>query len=62
MYDAIFLSRYYPAPRKGHFDKIQHLFGYLKKHTSTSIKFNTEMPDYGNFNTVEGKWGNLYAG
>ena len=42
--------------------KIQHLYGYLNKYTSVSIKFNSKIPDYDNFKTIEEKWVNLYAG
>ena len=62
MYATIFLSWYRPAPHKVHLSKIQHLSGYLNNHTSTSIKLNTKMPVYDNFNTIEGNWGNLYTG
>ena len=61
MYDTVVLSRYCLAPHKGHLSKIQHLYVYLKKHTSTSINFNKETPDYKKFNTIEGNWGSLYA-
>ena len=62
MYATIFLSRYRPAPRKGHLEKIRKLCGYLKKFTSTSIKFNIEMPAYEIFKMIEGRLGNLYYG
>ena len=57
-----FLSRFHLAPRKDHLTNIQNICSYLKKCTSTSIKFNTKMPVYYNFNNIEGNWGNLYAG
>ena len=41
MHDAVSLSRYLFALCKGHLSKIQDLYVYLKKYTSTSIKFNT---------------------
>ena len=61
-YAAIIIPRYHPAPLKDHLSKIQHLYGYLNNCTSTSIKFNTETPDYENFITIKGNWDNLHAG
>ena len=60
MYATVVLSQYFPDPRKGHITNIQHLYVYLNKYTSTSIKFNTEIHSYENFKTIEGKWGNFY--
>ena len=62
MYATIVLSQFRPAPRKYHLTNIQNLCSYLKKCTSMSIKFNTKMPVYYNFNTIEGNWGNQYDG
>ena len=61
IYATIVLSPYRPTPRKDHLAKMQKLFGYLNKYTSTSIKINTDMPAYENLKTIEEKWGNLYA-
>ena len=41
MYATVVLSRYLPATHKVCLSKIQRLYGYLKKYTSTSINFNT---------------------
>ena len=41
MYATVVVLRYLPDPRKGHLSNIQHIYGYLNKYTSTSIKFNT---------------------
>ena len=62
MYATVVLSRYRPATFKVHLSKIQYIYGYLKKYTSTSIKFNTETPDNMKFKTIEGNWGKLNAG
>ena len=62
MYANIVLPLYRHDLLKVHLSNIQHLYGYLKKYTSTSIKFNTEMNAYDNFKTIEGNWGNFYAG
>ena len=62
MYATVVLSQYHPAPLKGHLSNIHHLYGYLKKYTSTSIKFSTETTAYEKIKTIEGHWGNLYAG
>ena len=52
MYATTVLSQYRPATHKSHFSKIKHIYGYLKKYTSTSINFNTETPDYKDFKTI----------
>ena len=59
---TVVIYLYWHNPRTGHLSKIEHIYGYLKKYTSTSIKFNKKTPEYKNFNTIEGYWGNLYAG
>ena len=40
MYATIVLYLYCPDPHKGQISNIQHLYGYLKKYASTSIKLN----------------------
>ena len=62
MYATIVLSWYRPDTREGHLYKIQTLYRYFKRYTSTYINYNTETPDYNNFKNIEGNWGNLYAG
>ena len=62
IYATVDLSQYIPAPCKGQFSNTQHIYGYLNKYTSTSIKFNIEMPTYENLKTIKGNWGNLYSG
>ena len=41
MYANVVLSQYLPDTCKVHLSNIQHLYGYLKKYTSNSIKLNT---------------------
>ena len=62
MYATVAISQYLSGPHKGRIYNIQNIHGYLKKYTSTSIKFNIEIPAYDNFKTIEGSWGNLYYG
>ena len=62
MYANIVLSRCLPASHKVHLNNINHVYGYLNKYTSKSIKFNIEKHDYKKFNTIEGNWGKFYAG
>ena len=62
MYLAIVLSQSHLDLRKVYLANIQHLYVYLKKYTSMYIKYNTEMPTYDNFKTIEGNRVNLYAG
>ena len=62
MYAAIVLYRFLPVPRNVWLAKIQHLYNYLKKYTSTTINFNARIPVYDNFNTINRDWGNVYYG
>lgn len=62
MYNTVVLSWYRPAPHKGFIANIQHLYYYLNEYNSTYSKFNTDIPVYDNFKTIEVNWGNQYAG
>ena len=53
MYDIIVLSRYYPALCNGRIANIQHIYGYLNKYTSMSIKFNAKITVYDAFKTIK---------
>ena len=60
MYTTVVFSQFCPSPCKGHLSKIQHIYGYPNKYSSTSIKFNTEIPVYDNFKTIDVNCGNIY--
>ena len=40
------LSRFRAAPRKGHLERVQRIYGYLSKMRHGMIRFRTEIPDY----------------
>ena len=42
------LSRFRAAPRQGHLDRIQRIYGYLSKMRHAAIRIRTELPDYSN--------------
>ena len=44
------MSRFHVNPRVGHLERVKRIFTYLKHYKNTSIKFNTEIPDYSYFN------------
>ena len=60
MYTVNVLSRYRPAPRRGHLERVKRIYAFLKQYHKTAIKFNTEMPDYERLTVVEGNWGAQY--
>ena len=61
MYATAVLSRFHTALRKINLAKIENFYGYLKKYTSASIKFNNNMSIYDNFNTININWVNVYS-
>ena len=61
MYANLVLSRYLPGPQKVQLSNIQHIYGYIKKYTSTYIMFNIEITAYENFKTIEWNWGDFYS-
>ena len=40
------MSRFRTAPRKGHLEKLQRIYGYVLKTRNYSIRYRTEEPDY----------------
>ena len=57
------MSRYRPQPRIGHLDRLKRMYSYLKTYRDTSIKFNTELPDYSMYEKIvkPKDWGKIYA-
>ena len=43
------MSRFRVQPRQGHFARLKRIYSYLKHFKNSSIKFNTEIPDYEHF-------------
>ena len=40
------MSRFRVAPRKGHLERLQHIYGYLRKFSQAAIRVKTEEPDF----------------
>ena len=57
------MSRFRVNPRVGHLERVKRIFSYLNHYKNTSIKFNTEIPDYSYFNQQwsDPVWGALYG-
>ena len=51
------MSRFRIAPQRGHLKRVQRIYQYLRNYKNTSIKFNTEMPDYSWFAVEQPDWG-----
>jgi hypothetical protein len=53
------LGRYRAAPHKGHLERLQRIYGYLKKYNDAAIRFRTGIPDYSaqDASYVKQSWG-----
>ena len=40
------LSRFRSSPRKGHLERLQKIYGYVRKTKHYSVRYRTEEPDY----------------
>ena len=47
------MARFRAAPKIGHLDCLKHMYGYLKKHDSYTIRYDTTEPD---FSEHDAKW------
>ena len=57
------LSRFRAAPRKGHLERVQRIFGYLSKMRHGVIRIRTEEPDYSDIPEKLYEWDyTAYAG
>jgi hypothetical protein len=43
---VMMLERYRAAPHKGHLERLQRIYGCLKKYNDAAIRFRTGIPDY----------------
>jgi hypothetical protein len=50
------MGRFRSAPREGHFDRLKHMCGYLKRYRSGGIRFRTDIPDYGHLEETSVDW------
>ncbi len=61
MVQVVTMSRFRPAPRKGHLERLKRIYAYLKQYKKTSIKFNVEEPDYSPYEEIPCDWGSIYS-
>ena len=50
------LSRFRAAPRIGHLERVQRIYGYLSKMRHAKIRIRTELPDYSDIPMKEYDW------
>ena len=50
------MSRFRPAPRKGHLERAKRIYGYVKKFKDAAIRFRTGEPDYSELPTKTYDW------
>jgi len=50
------LSRFRAAPRKGHLERLQRVYGYIRKFPHGTIRVRTHKPDYSEIPDVEHDW------
>ena len=50
------MSSFRVAPRKGHLERIKHIYGYLMKMNAATIRFRTEEPYYTKLKTPKYDW------
>jgi hypothetical protein len=43
---VMFMSQYLVAPRRGHLERLQRIYGYLKRFKSGAIRIRTDNPDF----------------
>ena len=56
------MSRFRPAPRKGHLHHVKRIYSFLRNFKKGSIKFDTAVPDYSEFEADRPQWGHRYHG
>jgi len=54
------LGGFRSAPRVGHLKRAKHVYSFLRNYKKTSVKFQTDMPDYSNFEYMKPDWGYMY--
>ena len=51
------LSRFRSAPRKGHLERLQRIYGYVKKTKNYyAVRYRTEKPDYSYVPNMKHDW------
>ena len=53
------MSRYSTAPKRGHFERMFRIFGYLFSHNKCRISFDPSDPNWENFDIVDHDWGHM---
>mgnify|MGYP003449427917 FL=1 len=56
-YSTMVMSRFRVEPRVGHLERLQHVYGYLRKHPDAKIRFRTHYPENDQmFNVTDANW------
>ena len=57
------MSRFRIQPRIGHLERVKRIYSYLKHFKNSSIKFNTDIPNYEHFDKkwTDPEWGEFYG-
>ena len=51
---------FWAQPRIGHMDRLKRIFGFLRRHKKSAVKFRTGMPDYSQYPPKEYDWQYVY--
>lgn len=57
---VVAMSSFRPQPQKGHLDCLKQIYQYLCNYKKTAIKFNVEVPYYGDYEVLSANWGSMY--
>eukprot|EP00957_Ditylum_brightwellii_P062126 4714903-Ditylum_brightwellii.AAC.1 len=57
---TVTMARFRPALCQGHLKHLKHIYCCLNNYKKTALKFNTEIPDYSNYNVKKKNWGYIY--
>jgi hypothetical protein len=55
------LGGFRAQPRQGHLERLKRVFGFLRRHKKSAIKFRTPIPDYSNLPGDNYKWEYVYG-
>jgi hypothetical protein len=56
------MSRFRTAPRKGHLERLKHIYGYLRRFKSAAIRVRVNEPDFSTLPVQELDWAETVYG
>jgi hypothetical protein len=56
------MSRFRTAPRKGHLERLKHIYGYLRRFKSAAIRVSVDKPDFRTLPIQEFDWAEAVYG